>query len=84
MTPLFHKKKPAAKSSGPTEKTEISEEQQVEERTAIGPHIVYEAIRREGEEELQRTSSALAGLGSRRAGHGLFVCCRSSLHQRSA
>jgi formate-nitrite transporter family protein len=32
----------------------------VEERVAIGAHVVYEAIRREGEEELQRKASALA------------------------
>ncbi len=36
------------------------EKKQAEERTAIGAHVVYEAIRREGEEELQRTVSALA------------------------
>lgn len=36
------------------------EKKQVEERTAIGAHVVYEAIRREGEEELHRTVSALA------------------------
>jgi formate-nitrite transporter family protein len=36
------------------------EKKQVEERTAIGAHVVYEAIRREGEDELQRTASALA------------------------
>jgi formate-nitrite transporter family protein len=36
------------------------EKKQVEERTAIGAHVVYEAIRREGEDELHRTVSALA------------------------
>jgi formate/nitrite transporter FocA (FNT family) len=36
------------------------EKKQVEDRTAIGAHVVYEAIRREGEEELHRTVSALA------------------------
>ena len=36
------------------------EKKQVEERTAIGANVVYEAIRREGEEELHRTVSALA------------------------
>ena len=36
------------------------EKKQVEERVAIGAHVVYEAIRREGEEELHRTVSALA------------------------
>jgi formate/nitrite transporter FocA (FNT family) len=37
-----------------------TEKKQVEERLAIGPHVVYETIRREGEEELQRTPSSLA------------------------
>ena len=36
------------------------EQKQVEERVAIGAHVVYETIRREGEEELSRTPSALA------------------------
>jgi formate-nitrite transporter family protein len=36
------------------------EKKQVEERVAIGAHVVYETIRREGEEELRRTPSALA------------------------
>ena len=31
-----------------------SELKQVEERVAIGAHVVYETIRREGEEELRR------------------------------
>jgi formate/nitrite transporter FocA (FNT family) len=37
-----------------------AEQKQVEERLAIGAHVVYETIRREGEEELHRTASALA------------------------
>ena len=37
-----------------------AERKQVEERLAIGPQVVYETIRREGEEELARTASALA------------------------
>ncbi|MGA7855844.1 MAG: formate/nitrite transporter family protein [Candidatus Acidiferrales bacterium] len=40
-----------------------AEEKKVEERLAIGPHIVYETIRREGEEEIKRPSSALAWSG---------------------
>jgi formate/nitrite transporter FocA (FNT family) len=40
-----------------------AEKKQVEERLAIGPHVVYETIRREGEEELQRTASSLAWSG---------------------
>jgi formate-nitrite transporter family protein len=43
--------------------TKRSEQKQVEERTAIGANVVYEAIRREGEEELKRSSSALAWSG---------------------
>jgi formate/nitrite transporter FocA (FNT family) len=39
------------------------EEKQVEERRAIGAHIVYETIRREGEDELQRPAAALAWSG---------------------
>jgi formate-nitrite transporter family protein len=35
------------------------EQKQVEERQAIGAHVVYETIRREGEEELHRTAAAL-------------------------
>ncbi len=36
------------------------EEKRVEERVAINAHVVYEAIRREGEQELSRPNSALA------------------------
>jgi formate-nitrite transporter family protein len=36
------------------------EKKQVEDRVAIGAHVVYETIRREGEEELRRKPSALA------------------------
>jgi len=39
------------------------EEKQVQERVAIGAHVVHETIRREGEEELNRTTSALAWSG---------------------
>ncbi len=41
-------------------KTEGTEQKQVEKRTSIGAHIVLEAVRHEGEEELGRSSSALA------------------------
>jgi len=40
-----------------------AEEKKVEERLAIGPNVVYETIRREGEEEFKRTSAALAWSG---------------------
>jgi formate/nitrite transporter FocA (FNT family) len=39
------------------------EEKQVEKRVAIGAHVVYETIRREGEEELARPAAALAWSG---------------------
>jgi len=40
-----------------------TEKKQVEERLAISPSVVYETIRREGEDELRRTVSALAWSG---------------------
>lgn len=40
--------------------TTRTEKKQVEDRLAIGAHVVYETIRREGEEELHRTASSLA------------------------
>ena len=43
--------------------TKKIEEKQVQERVAIGAHVVHETIRREGEEELKRTVSALAWSG---------------------
>jgi formate-nitrite transporter family protein len=39
------------------------EKKQVEERVAIGANVVYETIRREGEDELQRPTAALAWSG---------------------
>jgi formate/nitrite transporter FocA (FNT family) len=39
------------------------EEKKVQERVAIGAHVVHETIRREGEEELKRSVSALAWSG---------------------
>ena len=47
---------PAAESAISTR----AEKKQVEERLAIGANVVYETIRREGEDELNRTASALA------------------------
>jgi len=46
----------------PVVKTRI-EEKQIQERVAIGAHVVHETIRREGREELKRSSSALAWSG---------------------
>jgi formate/nitrite transporter FocA (FNT family) len=43
--------------------TKRIEQKQVEERVAIGANVVHETIRREGEEELKRSSSALAWSG---------------------
>ena len=40
-----------------------SEERKIEERAAIGAHIVLAAVRKEGDQELSRTSSALAWSG---------------------
>jgi formate-nitrite transporter family protein len=62
MNPVVIKKQPTQAESPPVEGTVSTrvEKKQVEERTAIGAHVVYEAIRREGEEELHRTASALA------------------------
>jgi formate-nitrite transporter family protein len=64
---MTNKSKTAFDSAKPIEipekvKEEI-EEKQVQERVAIGAHVVHETIRREGEEELNRTTSALAWSG---------------------
>ncbi len=55
-------KKPAKDDlpSGEGTITTRTEKKQVEERLAIGAHVVYETIRREGEEELNRPAAALA------------------------
>jgi formate/nitrite transporter FocA (FNT family) len=52
--------KPVGDSSAATKKME---EKKVQERVAIGPHVVHETIRREGEEELKRSPSSLAWSG---------------------
>lgn len=44
-------------------KKEESEAQEIEQRTAPGGHIVYEAVRQEGLQELERSNSALAWSG---------------------
>ena len=43
--------------------TTRAEKKQVEERLAIGANVVYETIRREGEDELNRPAAALAWSG---------------------
>ncbi|PYX42017.1 MAG: transporter [Acidobacteria bacterium] len=50
----------AANEETPAVISTPDEEKRVEERVAINAHVVYEAIRREGEEELSRSNSALA------------------------
>ncbi len=50
-------------SEPPSTVSKRSEQKQVEERVAIGANVVHETIRREGEEELKRSSSALAWSG---------------------
>jgi formate/nitrite transporter FocA (FNT family) len=57
---------PHAKSPKADPESTIStpaEKKQVEERVAIGANVVYETIRREGEDELQRPAAALAWSG---------------------
>jgi formate/nitrite transporter FocA (FNT family) len=55
-------KKPVKAEPPPIETTITTrvEKKQVEERVAIGANVVYETIRREGEDELHRPASALA------------------------
>ena len=50
---------------GGENRLELSERelQEAEERSTIRPHVVYEAVRLEGQEELKRSSSALAWSG---------------------
>ncbi|MGB6200062.1 MAG: formate/nitrite transporter family protein [Candidatus Acidiferrales bacterium] len=57
------KKSDAAESPAISSSLKRMEEKQVQERVAIGPHVVHETIRREGEEELKRSSSSLAWSG---------------------
>ena len=56
---------PASKDQSQTFEPVITrdEEKRVEQRVAINAHVVYEAIRREGEEELSRSDAALAWSG---------------------
>jgi formate-nitrite transporter family protein len=52
-------KKTTLPADGGTITTRV-EQKQVEQRIAIGANVVYETIRREGEDELHRTAAALA------------------------
>jgi formate/nitrite transporter FocA (FNT family) len=49
-----------ASREGPLPISTKAEKKQVEERLAIGAHVVYETIRREGEDQLRRPAAALA------------------------
>src|SRR5436305_1264910 len=40
-----------------------SEIEEAEQRSSVTPHVVHEAVRREGEQELERSTSALAWSG---------------------
>lgn len=54
---------PAEGESTLSQRAQERQEQEVEERTAISVHVVYEAIRAEGEAELKRPTWALAFSG---------------------
>jgi len=56
------RKDPVEAEPSPTITKRI-EQKQVEERVAIGANVVHETIRREGEDELKRSASALAWSG---------------------
>jgi len=58
-----HKSDEAERSETPPPVNKRVEEKQIQERVAIGAHVVHETIRREGEQELGRASSALAWSG---------------------
>lgn len=57
------KKKEQSVSDVPVVVKKRIEEQQVQKRVAISAHVVHETIRREGEDELQRSSTALGWSG---------------------
>ena len=57
-----HETDPELQETPPVVVTE-AEEKQVEERVALGANVVYETIRREGDEEMLRSSAALAWSG---------------------
>jgi formate/nitrite transporter FocA (FNT family) len=56
---------PNLKSAVPENELHLTEEEQKEaqERSSVTVHVVHEAVRREGEEELKRSTSALAWSG---------------------
>jgi formate/nitrite transporter FocA (FNT family) len=52
-----------AKATEKRREKEEREEKEIQERTSPGGHIVYEAVRQEGLDELERSNSALAWSG---------------------
>jgi formate/nitrite transporter FocA (FNT family) len=54
------KRHPAAQDNSELSRKEL---QDAEERSSVRVHVVHEAVRREGEAELKRSSSALAWSG---------------------
>lgn len=50
----------AEQSSQKDHEKQDKQEGEAEEKSTVRPEVVYEAIKMEGEEELKRTSSALA------------------------
>jgi formate-nitrite transporter family protein len=61
MPKIFRKSGDRNPASAPAIKD--IEEKQVQQRVAIGAHVVHETIRREGESELKRSTHALAWSG---------------------
>lgn len=61
--PFTKKNKPSEDPALSPTITKRIEQKQVEDRVAIGANVVHETIRREGEEELKRSASALAWSG---------------------
>ena len=61
--PTAGKHQEAAKTNPSPTAVKRIEEEQIEERTQIGAHVVHETIRREGEDELNRSSWALGWSG---------------------
>jgi formate/nitrite transporter FocA (FNT family) len=63
MPPAKHAKTNTSAAALDSPITTPAEKKQVEERVAIGANVVYETIRREGEDELRRPAAALAWSG---------------------
>jgi formate/nitrite transporter FocA (FNT family) len=63
MMPVKHETDSSMEERLASKVRERGEEKQIQQRAPIGAHIIYEAIRREGDDELDRSSSALAWSG---------------------